>query len=90
MNNTLKDCMRTMVDAFKELNQAKDDCKDVVESAYDVYSKSETPEGEIEEVIDRKAIVKVCKAIASQKLDVFEDEMKEGNKLMEFLEEIKE
>jgi hypothetical protein len=37
MINTVNDTLRTMVDAIKDKRQATDDCKDIVDGAFEKY-----------------------------------------------------
>lgn len=83
MDENLKETLKVMVDSYKALNQAKDDCKVVVDSAFSVYEQNE---GEF----NKKYLTKIAKAIANQKLDVVEDETENNAKILTMILELKE
>jgi len=83
MDENVKETLRSMVDAFKEMEQAKRDCKVVVDAAFDLYLNNDG-------LFDKKYLAKIAKAIANQKLDVIEDDVKNSGEILQMITELKD
>ena len=75
----LKRCFSKMVTAIRIVEDAKEDCKEELESAYKEYT-ADVEFGDADDIVDYKAMVKLAKAQVKDDVDKLKKELEDTKK----------